>query len=154
MSKLQKRKSVSNRLAKASAPRKVMDLLARRNLSATELRRKLSTFEYTSAEIKDAIEFAEKNNWIAPPQELAEKLTQELNRKKKSARYIDHFLQDKGLPASPFDPEAELVKALHVVQSKLAKENAFDFEEKKKIHRLLTNRGFDSTTIRKVLERK
>lgn len=131
-----------------------MDLLAGRNLSIAELRRKLALSDYSTAEIEDAIAIAEENNWISPPQELSEQLTKSLSRKKKSARYIDQFLQDKGLPTPEVDPEAELEKALNIVQTKLSKESGFDYEEKKKIERLLTNRGFDSTTIRKVIERK
>lgn len=131
-----------------------MDLLARRNLSATELRRKLAAYEFSDSEIDDAIELAERKKWISPPAELAEKVIQDLTRKKKSARYINHFLEDKGLPASEFDAEAEVEKALNIVQNKLTKEKGFNAEEKQKILRLLTNRGFDSSTIRKVIERK
>ncbi len=151
---LRKRKSEGNRPAKASASRKVMDMLARRSLSATELRRKLAAHEFTNTEIEDAIEFAQKNHWISSPQDLAEKVIEDLSRKNKSALFIEQYLEDKGLPVSQVDPKAEFEKALNIVQTKLAKEKGFDFEEKKKIHRLLTNRGFDSTTIRKVIERK
>ena len=146
--------STPYRYKKPTARRKIMDILARRNHSVVELRRKLAVYEYTSAEIEDAIEFAEENKWLSPPQELTKEVTRSLSRKKKSARYIDHFLRDKGLPPAKIDPEAELEKALSIVQMKLAKDSAFDFEEKQKVHRLLTNRGFDSTTIRKVIERK
>ncbi len=154
LKKFPKRKSDDNRPAKAAVRRKITDLLARRSLSKVEIRRKLAVHEYTSDEIEDAIEFAERNNWLSSSEDLAEQVTQTLNRKKKSARFITHFLEEKGLPAPPGDPKAELKKALSIVQSKLAKEKGFDLEEKQKIQRLLTNRGFDSSTIRKVIERK
>lgn len=131
-----------------------MDILARRNHSVVELRRKLAVYEYTTSEIEDAIDFADENKWLSPPEELTQQVNRSLSRKKKSARYIDHFLRDKGLPSAEVDPEAELEKALDIVTAKLSKDSGFDFEEKKKVHRLLTNRGFDSTTIRKVMERK
>lgn len=149
----QKRKpAVNNHEPKAR--RKIMDMLARRSYSLVELRRKLAFDEFENDEIEDAVEFAEKNNWITPPQELTRQVSTALSRKKKSAAYINHFLGEKGLPASEIDPQAELEKALYIVRSKLSKEKSFDYEEKKKIQRLLTNRGFDSTTIRMVIERK
>lgn len=152
---LQKRKFESNRPAQAgNARRKAMDLLARRNLSKLELERKLATYEFTDTEIEDAIELAEKNKWLTPPQDLTKKLIEDLNRKNKGALFIDQYLEDKGLPSAQVDPDAELRKALSIVQTKLAKEKGFNFDEQKKIYRLLTNRGFDSTTIDKVLERK
>src|SRR4051812_32714375 len=128
--------------SKPLARRKIMDILARRSHSVVELRRKLAVYEYTSQEIEDAVNFAEENNWLTAPQELTSQVSRALGRKKKSARFIQHFLRDKGLPPAEVDPEAELEKALEIVQIKLRKESSFDFEEKKKIHRLLTNRGF------------
>lgn len=159
MSRLMKKKFRGRKLREGSytppsARRKIMDILARRDHSVVELRRKLAVYEYNSDEIEDAINFAEENNWLTPPTELTEQVTRSLSRKKKSARYIEQFLRDKGLPPAEIDPETELEKALEIVQAKLRKDSAFDYEEKKKVHRLLTNRGFDSTTIRKVIERK
>lgn len=140
--------------AKPSAKRKIMDILARGSRSVDELRRKLSQSDYTSDEIDEAIEAAQTNNWLTAPEELSEQLTQSLTRKKKSAYFIEQYLLDKGLPAPEVDPMAEFQKALDVVQGKLSKASGFNDDEKQKICRLLANRGFDSDTIQKIIDKK
>lgn len=133
-----------------SARDKMMDYLARRNHSELELRQKLSR-AYTQNEVENAIAFAYENNWMAPPEEISERLAAELDRKRKGHRFINQVLKSKGLPHVTKNLEEEVRKGRALVTSKLAKEGPFSFEEQKKIHRWLTNRGFDSETIRKVI---
>ncbi len=138
-----------------SARDKVMDYLARRNHSELELRRKLNRYFKDEPEnlqkIDAAIEFAKTSGWMPPPEVLSGELTRQLGRRKKSHRYIEQALRSKGLPPAPKDLEAEIKKAQQLIDSKLAKDPPFDYEQKKKIHRLLSNRGFDLDTIKKVM---
>lgn len=149
------------------AKEKVMDLLARRGHSELELRQKLSR-TYEPHEVEDAIQFAKENNWMTAPEELAERVSLELGRKRKGHRYINQFLRNKGLPAVTKDADEEFEKALDFVQTKLGKrlgaqvsdelanEGKLDYEEQRKeqmkIYRMLGSRGFDDETIRRVLE--
>jgi regulatory protein len=158
-----------------SATEKIMDLLAKRNHSELELRQKLSRSctlsdapAYSEAEIEQAIAFARDNNWMLPPEEIAERTAIELGRKRKGHRFINQFLKTKGLPPVTRDADEEFRKALDVVDSKLGPswhldrtENGegqplLDYDAKKKInqkiYRLLANRGFDDETIRRVLD--
>lgn len=151
--------------SEASTPRhrkkareKVMDLLARRGHSELELRQKLSR-TYEPAEVDDAIQFAQENNWMTAPDELAERVAVELGRRKKGHRYINQFLKNKGLPPVTKDAEDEVTRAQELAETKLsrllAKTQALDYEESRKIqqkiYRLLGSRGFDEETIRRVL---
>jgi regulatory protein len=132
------------------AREKIMDLLARRGHSELELRQKLSRF-YEEDEVEDAITFARENNWMTPPDELAGRVAAELGRKQKGHRYINQFLKAKGLPVVAKDLDEEVRKGREIAQMKLGKDGPYDYEERKKIYRLLANRGFDDETIRRVL---
>lgn len=143
---------------KKKAREKVMDYLARRGHSEQELRQKLSR-TYELEEVEDAIRFAHENNWMTPPEELAERVAAELGRRKKGHRFINRFLKTKGLPPVTKDSEDELARAQELAETKLsrllAKAGALDYEESRKIqqkiHRHLGSRGFDEDTIRRVL---
>ncbi len=135
------------------AREKVMDLLARRDHSELELKRKLSP-SYEAAEVEDAIRFAKDNRWMRPPEELARAVADQLGRRGKGARYIQRFLRGKGLPAVRGDAEGERARALELVRLRLRREPPFEFEEHAKIARLLKNRGYDDETIRRVIHEK
>jgi regulatory protein len=150
------------RRKQASAQDKMMDLLARRNHSELELRRKLSEI-FPATEVDAAIKFALENNWMLPPDELSERLALELGRKRKGHRFIQKSLKEKGLPQTTVDRDEEYRKALEIVTSKLGNRHLYeeedgvklDYEAKKKvnqkIYRLLVNRGFEDETIRRIL---
>lgn len=150
---------MKNRVRK-SARHKIMDLLARRDHSELELRRKLATSEYSEDEIDDAIAFAKENRWLAPPEELAKRVATRLDTKRKGHRYIEQFLRSKGLPPVAKDSENEISKGRALVYSKIGSrlrdsldyDGRIDYEDRKKIHRLLANRGFDDETIRQVID--
>jgi regulatory protein len=135
------------------AREKVMDLLARRDHSEFELRKKLSAF-YEVDEVNDAIEHAKQNKWLRDPRDLAASVAEHLARKNKGARYIQQYLSSRGLPSVAQNFEDEHRKALELVATKLRAEPPFAFEMKNKIARLLKNRGFDDETIRKVIHEK
>ncbi len=136
-----------------SPRKKIMDLLARRDHSELELRRKLSA-DYEADQIRDAIEFAKQNKWLRDPTELALAVAAELGRKNKGAQYIQAFLSSRGLPSVSRDVNEEHRKALELIATKLRAQPPFEVEFKNKIVRLLKNRGFDDETIRKVIHEK
>jgi len=137
-----------------------MDLIARRDHSELELRHKLAQYEYTESEIDDAIAFAKANRWLAPPEELAKRVASRLDNKRKGHRYIELYLRSKGLPPVEKDSENEISKGRALVYSKIGaqlrealdSQGRIDYESRKKIHRLLANRGFDDDTIRQVID--
>jgi regulatory protein len=141
---------MTNKARQKQARVKVMDLLARRGHSTLELRQKMA-LRFSPEEIEDAILFAEENNWMTPPHELAERVVEELSRKKKGQRYIQQFLKRKGLPTVAPDRDVELQKGRDIAEAKIGRLGPYDFEEQRKIYRLLVNRGFDAETIRAVL---
>lgn len=133
-----------------SAQNTVMDLLARREHSEKELRRKLRLREFSEDEISTALEKAKEGRWLGSPEETAQRFADQLHRKNKGYHYINAKLSEKGLPRVPRDESLELEKAKSLVQNK-------DFEissreERLKATRFLMSRGFDASTIRKALK--
>jgi regulatory protein len=144
------------RQGKKSARQKVMDLLAKRDHSEYELRKKLAD-DYPLHEIDEAIELARESRWLAPPEELSERAARALGRKRKSHRYINQFLTARGLPHVGRELDVETEKGVALVRARLRNLSSLDrqalFEARLKARRLLTNRGFDGETIRRVLDR-
>jgi SOS response regulatory protein OraA/RecX len=157
------------------AREKLMDYLARRLHSELELRTKLAKSEiYSGDEIEAAIAFAKESNWMMPPEEISERVSIEMGRKRKGHRFINQFLKTKGLPPIEKDPDEELRKAAAVLVKMsqpparprraagwagLAKsfeeslqERLQAQKERQKLQRLLLNRGFDEDTIRRAVE--
>ncbi|MNJ92766.1 recombination regulator RecX [compost metagenome] len=142
---------------KAAAKRKVMDLLARRDHSEKELRKKLKerfSDEDGLEAIDEAIEFAKDNRWLGDPTDLAHKMADLLHRRNKGICYINNYLREKGLPDVDVDQELELEKALSIVKNKYDEDYEFSREDKARVGRLLASRGFDSATVRKVIYEK
>ena len=129
-----------------TARNKLMDYLARRDHSVKELRQKLST-HFTGEEIDQALEYAKEHNWLLPPDELAEKVANRLHEKLKGRLFIDNYLREKGLPSVAFDDELEYEKAIEFIDKK-ARHQELDRDKK---GRILKNRGFDISTIQRVL---
>ncbi|HWU42761.1 MAG TPA: regulatory protein RecX [Bdellovibrio sp.] len=144
--------------ARVAAKRKVMDLMARRDHSEKELRKKLrdkfSDADDSEEAIEEAITFAKDNKWLGDPVDLAHRLADMLHRRNKGIHYINNYLREKGLPSVESDRALELEKALAIVKNKYDEDYDFTREEKARVGRLLASRGFDSETVRKVLYEK
>lgn len=141
------------RRPKRSARARIMDLLARRNHSAHELRERLAD-DYPSEEIEAAIQLARESRWLLPDDEIAEGVARSLDRRKKGHRFISQYLKGKGLPSLPIDVENEINKAVELIQQRLqrpARINGRPFD-RDQARRFLANRGFDDATIRKALD--
>ncbi len=143
---------------KVAAKRKTMDLIARRDHSEKELRKKLHLKfgheEDGLSAIEEAITFAKDNNWLGDPLKLAYRLGEMLHRRNKGIYFINNYLKEKGLPAIEIDRALELEKALAIVKNRYDENFKFSREEKARVGRALTSRGFDPETVRKVLYEK
>lgn len=136
----------------------MMDLLARRDHSETEIRKKLR-LKFTGDEIDRAIDYGKKHGWLPNSEEaiqaLAHKTAESLHRKKKGMLYINKFLAEKGLPELGTDDQRELDKAQSLVENKISKLEGKTREEKDKakakIGRFLVARGYDLSTVRRVI---
>ena len=136
---------------------KLVSYLAIRDHTEFELKKKLSK-NFSSIEIEEALEFARENKLMKTPEELSEQVYHELSRKNKGYLYIVKYLRAKGLPHHAIDREQELEKARKLVMNKLSIDEInnknLKHEDKIKIYRLLTNRGFDDQTIRTLSNEK
>lgn len=129
----------------------MMDLLSRRNHSERELRRKLREKEFSNEEVEMALSKAQDHNWLQAPEKLSEQFAGQLHRKNKGIHFINSTLAEKGLPPVTRDEALELDKALKLVKTKYSGFSEFTREEKAKVGRFLASRGFDSSTVRKVI---
>ncbi len=132
----------------------MMDILAHRNHSEEELRKKLKGL-FAAEEIDQAIAFGKAKGWIPDSQErlqsVSEDLAAGLKRKGKGALYINHYLETKGLAPVQVDPAEELEKARELVENKFSDLENMDRKEKAKVGRFLVSRGFDMEIVRKVV---
>jgi len=139
----------------------MMDLLARRDHSELEIRKKLKG-KFQPEEIEKAIEYGKTNNWLPNSESaeiaLSQKAAEHLHRKKKGILYINSKLYEKGLPEVQSDPEQELEKALELIKNKYSVKDDLDREEKEKLKaklgRFLVSRGFEMSIVRKVIYEK
>lgn len=135
-----------------------MDLLARRDHSEKELRKKLrekfSDEDDGLEAVEEAIAYAKDNNWLGDPSTLASRMADMLHRRNKGIHYINQYLKEKGLPSVETDRDLELEKALAIVKNKYDEDYDFTREDKARVGRLLASRGFDSETVRKVIYEK
>lgn len=143
-----------------------MDLIAKRDHSEKELQQKLSRVKkwdnkkerlYSDEEIAGVISWARDNRWLQEGTYLSERWADTLNKRKKGIKYINAYLNQKGLPAVSKNQEVEVDKALNLLRKKMntkafqkAIEGAgkLDQEIKLKLTRFLISRGFDQETIR------
>lgn len=133
------------------AIKKAMDYLAMRDHSRSELRMKLSKYDFLPDDIESALNHVESSGWLLPPQALAEKVADQLHRKKKSHYYIVKYLQQKQLPPVPRDSDLELEKALSLLEGRFSPLSKPTTLDKKQIMVFLRNRGFDHETIQRVV---
>jgi len=126
------------------ATRKAMDYLARRDHSELELKRKLQK-KFSKAVAVRAILKCYESGWMSSEEELVERAVISLERKNKSYRKISDFLRRRGLQPPSYNSENEMEKAYRIIEKW-----ANEAPSREDIFRLLHNRGFDKSTIRKV----
>ncbi len=129
----------------------MMDMVSRREHSEEELKEKLLRKEFSNEEIESALKKAKDHKWIASPEQASQSFAELLHRKNKGIEFINSTLQEKGLPTISRDENLELEKAASLVKTKYSRFSEFSEIEKIKVMRFLASRGFDSSTIQKVL---
>lgn len=131
------------RRTKKSAKDRLLGHLGRRDHSEKELRQKLSQY-HDADEIDFALTWAKENDLLLPPDELAEKFRDFLDRRNKSHLYTVGYLREKGLPSPEKNPEMEFQKAKRVLLKKA-------YPSRDKAAASLARQGFDGETVRKAL---
>lgn len=137
-----------------SAFEKIVDYLAIRDHSESEIREKLDSKDFAPEDIDSGIELAYENGFMLSPEELSNMVLDKLNKKNKGILYINQYLENKGLPCAHPNWELELSKARTLIEKKFKKSAPFTIEEKQLVYRFLTNRGFADQTINDVVNLK
>ena len=130
---------------------KIADLLSLRSHSRKELSNKLSA-KFPQEAIEEALIKAEKNNWLEPPLQLAQKTVSALNAKNKSHAYIKVYLKKKGLPEAPLDTDIEKFKAQRLLLKKTKGREISTTKEKLKLKAFLLQRRFDLSIVNDLLK--
>ena len=151
-----KQPEIGKSLTPAEAKRKLMDLVARRDHSEKELRKKLG-LKTTTEIVEQTIEWAREQNWLAKPEKLKAQFADQLARRGKGIRQINKKLNDLGLGTVKADFEDEYAKAKKLISNKWSSQSfvGLDFKEaqklKAKIVRYLASRGYQNDIISKIL---
>lgn len=134
-----------------------MDLVAIRNHSELELRKKLAT--RCEANIVDqAIDWAKGQNWLPSQEVLKDQLAEQMGRKGKGIQKINQKLNELGLDSVKSNAEDELEKAKRLALAKWSCEDfqGLSFEEAQKLKaqiiRFLFARGYESSVVSKILK--
>ena len=101
----------------------VQDYLSRRSHSEKELLAKLLKKEFDRDTALEAIAFAKERKWLETPEELAEKVYLEWDKKNKSHSWITQYLDEKGLPTLDYDHRREIEKAAYHLRKKFGSIN-------------------------------
>jgi regulatory protein len=128
----------------------LMTLLARRDHSAQELQQKLAK-KFSLEEVESVLAWARQQNLLIAPTDLALRMADSLHRKFKGIKFINQYLEARGLPAVNSNADLELEKARHLVKNKSLLEEKTSPDQ---MAQLLFRRGFNSETIRKVIYEK
>ncbi len=146
---------VSSKQSPPAAEKVIMDLLARRDHSEKELREKLMRRKFADEQIEQALAYAHERRWLGDSTRLAQTLADNLHRRGKGIKSINHELSRKGLPQVSIDKDLEYEKAFAQAQRKQKTKKFADLKDPKVragLARFLQTRGFSTEIIRKVLQ--
>lgn len=149
-----RRRTLKNPGERPSAKSRALRMLARRDHSELEIKKKLVELEYETEEIIATIQWMRDGQWIKPDKELAEILARMLHNRGKAKSYINNYLKIKGLPPVESDFDNEVQKALEIAQKLVKKSVNLDRETLGKLGRKLVSRGFSNEVVRKVIYEK
>ena len=127
--------------------------VARRDHSVHELKQKMKE-RHSPEAVEWAIAEARKRRYLLDDQALAELWAKMMARKGRSQRYITGYLRRHKLPPVAVDRDDELAKCRSLLQTKFKKSVNFTYEERPRVVRFLSYRGFDGATIRRVIYEK
>lgn len=123
---------------------KLVRYISIRDHSIKELQDKLSK-HFAPDNVNEAIDCADKAGLLPPAKELSEQVVNRLNSKGKGIRYINQYLNAKGLPKAEIEEDLELSKARQLVKKKFSKP-----ESNIKVFRFLYSQGYDRNIARQV----
>lgn len=139
------------------AKKKIMDLVARRDHSELEIKKKLAP-RCEDTILQEALDWAKNQNWLSSTEKLTAQFARQLDRRGKGIRQINKKLTEKGLNTIKPDFDNEYDKAQRLTLLKWER-NSFqdlDFEQaqklKGKIIRYLLARGFENSIVSKILK--
>lgn len=141
----------------AQAKRKIIDLMARRDHSAKEIRDKLKRRTEPDV-LEQAMAWAYEQNWIPSEEKLQEQVVRALGYQKKGQNAINLKLKKLGLKPVRLDPETEYENAVRALESKFKSDilKGLDFKsfqkEKARVMRFLLGKGFNTSTIQKAVK--
>lgn len=118
----------------------VQDYLSRRSHSEKELLAKLLKKEFSEEVAKEAVAYARERKWLESPQELAEKVYLEWDKKNKSHNWIISYLEEKGLPYVDRDQGREIEKATYQLRKKFG---SISEEDHQRAGSNLASKGFN-----------
>ena len=136
------------------ARQRMMDHLARRAHSETELRQKLEG-KFDPDDIEAALQYGQERGWVPKADEskaqLSESLAESLHLRLKGIDFINEHLAQKGLPPIAPDPSRELEKARKLLENRFPDTEGMDHQSRSRASRLLASRGFDLELIQSLL---
>jgi regulatory protein len=141
----------------SQAQRRIMDILAQRDHSELEIRKKLA-LRFTPETCELAMTWAQENRWIPSEEKMQDLVVNSLGRRKKGQRYINQKLKSMGLATVQLAPEIELEKALLCIETKFRRDlfSGLNFKsalkERARVTRFLLSRGFGMTTAQEAIK--
>jgi regulatory protein len=141
--------------AEPSLRARVLRLLARREHSREELRRKLSGAGVDLAELGTLLDEFEQRGWLSE-QRLAEQVVAGARGRYGSRRVLDQ-LRQKGVTGGPLEQATQVLKAQELESARAVWRKRFgrlpaDIAERAKQRRFLEGRGFAPEVVRLVLK--
>ena len=129
---------------------KLQTYIRYRTHSEYELECKLKK-HFNTQDVSQALHLAKKQKWIPEPEEIANQLVNELNRKKRGWIFIQAVLKKKHLPAPQRQEALEEKKCRWWLEKKFSKIQDPPNDIIQKMHRFLSYRGFETSIIKKVI---
>ena len=128
---------------------KIKTYLSFRSHSEHELKLKLKNFDKQAVE--KALNQARENKWLLDPKELAQRVAEELHRKKRGWLLIQSALKKKKLPEVLKQEDLEEEKCLYWLTKKSSPKKSSSPDFLRKMYRFLIYRGFENQTAKKAI---
>jgi regulatory protein len=133
---------------------RALRMLARRDHSREEIRRRLTTDETDGAQIEALLDELESSGWLSE-QRMAEQMVRQAQGRYGSRQVLDR-LRSKGVGGEPLAHAADALKAQELDSARVVWRKRFGrlpgtLQEKAKQARFLAGRGFSSEVIARVL---
>ncbi|MEK6627010.1 MAG: regulatory protein RecX [Bdellovibrionota bacterium] len=147
----------STLLTLSEAKKKLMDLVARRDHTEKELRKKL-LLRCEADVVEKTLLWAQEQNWLTSPEKLKTQFAEQLGKRGKGIRKINQKLKELGLETVKSDKDSEIEKAKKLVLAKWSPDDfsGLDYKESQKlkarIMRFLVTRGYEFDVVSLVLK--